>query len=719
MFEKLIKISNVILENKYFSAIKRAFINAVPVILVGAVALVITNLPIKNYNEFMSGIFGEDWTTVFDNMTSVTFSLISMYVGMQIITNLISVSDILKKYFIDSKMAALICLAGCLFLVFPKDSDSIIGALGATGLFRIMLSSLVCIKLFEFSVKLCCRRNHIIGGEYEDIDTRKAVSVLSPAFITFAALFVIRLVINMPIFYYMQNTLMDVYITNFALKFKNTLGLAVLFVTAVHGMWFFGIHGSNILEPITQIIYTPNAAENAALIEAGMEPAFIFTKQFFDIFILIGGAGCTLSLVIALLICERKSFMGKFVRTSGAISLFNINELIIYGLPIILNPIYLIPFIGVPIILTIISYTAFATGLVPFTNNPDVAWTCPIIMGGYYATGSVKGIILQLVNIIIATLCYMPFVKMARRVKVNEARKLMDNLIESFGSKRHMGYFTIDKISKEGMMAEILAQDVKNGIDNNEFSLVYQPLILKDEVVGAEALLRWKHPVYGEIPPIIVLRVCAEYGYLTDISQWVIESVFMQSKKWSNMAVLGDFDISDDFKLSVNMSPEQLRCFDFGTYMDDLVRKQKINPENIEIEIDEAVAFDASEHDLLIGLLSAGVELSVDDFSMGCGSISYLSEFRINEVKIDGEIIKTVLENPKSYEMLRSIFEVCKNMNIRCVAKMPELAEQEKVIGSLGDIIYQGYLHSKPLTPEEFEEFVENHKKNVHENIGK
>ncbi|MCH5186020.1 MAG: PTS sugar transporter subunit IIC/EAL domain-containing protein [Oscillospiraceae bacterium] len=708
MIDKLVNISDRILENQYLNAIKRAFISITPVILAGAVAMIIANLPIPGYNEFMAGLFGDDWNRVFDNMVSVTFNLSSLYIGTQMIANIAQISETFRKRFIDVRIVTVICLAGCLFLIFPKDADSILDVLNAVGLFRIMIGSLVSVILFELAVRYSPDKLWVIGGEYEDSDTRKVVSVLAPASAVFLALLFIKIFIGMPIFSHMSSMFMDVYITNFAMSFRNTLGLAILFVVSVHGMWFFGIHGSNILEPITQLIYTPNAAENAALISAGLDPTYIFTKQFFDIFVLVGGSGCTLALILAIVIFGKNTVMGKFVKTSGFISLFNINELILYGLPIIFNPIYLIPFIGVPIILTIITYIAFASGLVPLTNNPDVMWTCPIILGGFYATGSVRGAILQLVNVAVATLCYAPFVKISRKVKLKKTKALINELINEFEAGKHNKNFKIDKNSHGGMIAEILANDIKKGIERNEFYLVYQPLVLKDDIVGAEALLRWKHPLYGEVSPIIILYLAKEFGYLQDITKWIVRTIFNQSKKWSNMKVFGDLNVADDFKLSINMSFDQLCCFDWVSYASDLIFEYRINPKNIEIEISEEVAFEHSEYNLnmLNGLLALGFDLSIDNFGMGYSSLVYLCAFKISEVKIDGEIIKAVLENPKSLGIVRSIVEMCNDMDIRCVAKMPEHEDQINLINELGGIIYQSYLHSKPLLPADFENFV-------------
>jgi len=709
LLNSLIKLSSKLSDNEYYLAIKRSFINSTPIILIGAIGLILLNMPMPGYSEFMSSIFSPGWQVILNDIVNISFKLISLYISIQIIINITYNSKILKRKFIDPKIASIVCIAGCFFMIYPSSGD-FISIFNVTGLFQCLISSIFCVKIFELAVQLLSKNASSIIGEYEDIDTRKTVITIVPACISFIIFIFVKILLNMPILTYLSDKILNDYILSFALSHRNSLGAAILFMISVHAMWFCGIHGSDILEPITMVAFSPNASENAKMIAEGLHPQFIVTKQFFDVFVIMGGAGCTLALVIAILIVSRKSVVGKFVKTSGLISLFNINELIIYGLPIIFNPVYIIPFIGVPVILTIVTYTAIASGLVPYISNPDVVWTCPIILGGYYATGSFAGVLLQLVNITIATICYIPFVRISRKLKIVEAKKMMNNIVKDFNSNILASKLTLDYSAPERMIAELLANDIKSGIENEEFYLIYQPLVLKDEVVGAEALLRWKHPVYGEIPTMIILTLAKEFGYLADITKWIISTVFYQSKRWQNMYALRDLDISENFRISMNISLDQISCFDWISYTSNKITEYGINPKNIELEITEELAFDRSEYNLNIlnGLVALGFDISIDNFGMGYTSLIYLCSFKISEIKIDGDIIKSVLENPKALNVIRAIFDMCRTLDIRCVAKMPENIEQLEAIGQLGVLIYQGYFYSRPLLPKEFEDFVNN-----------
>jgi lactose/cellobiose-specific phosphotransferase system IIC component len=190
----------------------------------------------------------------------------------------------------------------------------------------------------------------------------------------------------------------------------NNLGTALLYNFARHVLWFFGVHGSNALEPVMNELYIPAAEANAAAMAAGEIPPFVFTKTFFDTYISMGGAGNTLSLLLALFVTKRGEAMNRVARVSLLPALFNINETLLFGLPIVLSPAYFIPFVAVPMILTATTYGAVAIGLLP-RFAAEAAWTTPAFVSGYVASGSAAGSVVQLFNLVLGAAVYLPFVK--------------------------------------------------------------------------------------------------------------------------------------------------------------------------------------------------------------------------------------------------------------------------------------------------------------------
>jgi len=147
---------------------------------------------------------------------------------------------------------------------------------------------------------------------------------------------------------------------------------------------------------------------------------YIVTKPFFDSYVFMGGSGTTLALLAGILIAVKSKHYKTIGKVSLAPGLFNINEPVLFGLPIVLNPIMFIPFILIPLILTITSYVALASGLVPKTVA-ILPWTTPPIVSGYLVTGgSVRGVLLQIFNLVLATLLYLPFIKAAERSALHQ-----------------------------------------------------------------------------------------------------------------------------------------------------------------------------------------------------------------------------------------------------------------------------------------------------------
>ena len=148
-------------------------------------------------------------------------------------------------------------------------------------------------------------------------------------------------------------------------------------------MWFFGLHGSHILEAV-------------AVHNFGVTGNVVFSKAFYDVYVAMGGCGTTVSVLSALLLFFRKERTGKLAGLASFTVVFNLNEMLTFGIPIILNPIFVVPFMLVPLANFLITYAAIYSGLVPLLVS-EVNWTTPIFLSGYQATGSWAGAILQMV----------------------------------------------------------------------------------------------------------------------------------------------------------------------------------------------------------------------------------------------------------------------------------------------------------------------------------
>jgi len=198
----------------------------------------------------------------------------------------------------------------------------------------------------------------------------------------------------------------------------DSLGSALLIVFMTHFLWFFGLHGSNIIGGVVEPVLLPLLTKNMELVDSGIsqysDQLHIVTKPFLDAFVYLGGAGTTLALLIAILAVSKKKQLREIGKLGAGPGLFNINEPVIFGLPLVLNPVFFVPFLLTPLVLTVISYTAISLGIVPHTIAL-IPWTTPPIIGGFLATGSWQGAVLAAINLAVAIGIYLPFVYLADR----------------------------------------------------------------------------------------------------------------------------------------------------------------------------------------------------------------------------------------------------------------------------------------------------------------
>lgn len=195
----------------------------------------------------------------------------------------------------------------------------------------------------------------------------------------------------------------------------DSIGGAVLMCFLTPFLWFFGVHGSTIVGGIMTGILQANSLENQALLDKGIEltvknGGHIVTMQFFDQFINVTGAGLTIGLVIYMFFMAKSKQMKTLGKLEMVPALFNINEPILFGLPVVMNPMLAFPFIAMPVISCILQYIALYTGLCPLYGATQIPWTCPPIISGFLI-GGWRTALLQLAIFIISFFVYLPFAK--------------------------------------------------------------------------------------------------------------------------------------------------------------------------------------------------------------------------------------------------------------------------------------------------------------------
>lgn len=416
--EKVMPIADKIANNRFLLAIRDGFALAMPMLIIGAMSCLIANFPIKGFTNFMARVFGQGWTTFFSRPTEVTMSLMSIFVVIGISKSLA------ESYKLDGISTAIISLVS-FFIMTPFTTDfmaeganaavkvdSVIPLdwIGSKGLFVGIITAILATQIVRYVVK----KGWVIkmpAGVPPTVS--KAFSSLIPGAIAIVLFDVIRLLFSFTSFANIHNfiyTLLQVPLTSLGATFGANM-LANFFVGF---FWSFGIHGADIVQSVMNPIWIALSGENLAAFQAGTAIPHIITQQFNQLYLWIGGSGATLALCVTMMhMCKSQQCkkLGKLAILPG---LFNINEPIVFGLPIVLNPIMIIPFILTPMILCIVCYVSMAIGLVPKPNGVLIPWTTPVIIGGFLVSG-IRGAILQIVELVISFFTYLPFIKIVDR----------------------------------------------------------------------------------------------------------------------------------------------------------------------------------------------------------------------------------------------------------------------------------------------------------------
>ena len=234
-----------------------------------------------------------------------------------------------------------------------------------------------------------------------------------------------------------------------------------------------------------------------------------------------------------------------------------------------------------------------------------------------------------------------------------------------------------------------LQADLLKALENNEFSLVYQPIsyVSNRQIYGYEALIRWYHPTRGLVSPEIFISVAEKMGIIDKIGIWVIENACSDYAKWKGK-----------FKLSVNVSPLQLLNCALPNILSDAMKKYHIDPSCIDLEITESSfsELDVTSLSVLTSLRNQGVNISLDDFGTGYSSLSRLSAFKFNTIKIDRSFIENITSNVDGLKLFKAIINLGKSLDTLIVAEGVETEEQMAYLHYLGCDLVQGYLLGKP-----------------------
>ena len=680
-----------------FTIITDSLESLIPIFMISAFIQVLINFPLPGYRSFINEAFGGHILSFLNVLLSATYGMLSVYMTASIAYK---VNDLYGKpshrlAVIVTSLASFIIISG-IFNTTTYNFD----VLGPKNLLTAIIFGLISSRTYIWLMtRLIFNDRHYVDGISTDFKMI-LVSILPAVFV-----FVLIGAVNACLYITGYSTYYEL-LTGFLSRLftgrKNSLSSVISFELLKNIMWMFGIHGADVLgETKYQIFDTLLNNTNTAM-SAGMNP--IINGVFIDVFVLLGGCGATWSLLIAIIAFSKQKNERYLARISAIPMLFNINELILMGLPVVFNPVYLIPFLLTPIVNILVCYFAMSTHIVPLAVN-TVNWTTPILLGGYLATGSVKGSLLQVVCVLLGVLIYLPFVRIDSRLKAmnsHEHVKILENILkECEESREAVEFLTLP--GDAGRIARTLSVELGDYIDSDDFTLFYQPQFNEaHKLIGAEALLRWRHEQYGPIYPPLAIAIAEEMGRLTELEEKIFHTVF------KSLDELLKYKEDENFHISINVTGITIQTDEFEEFLKNLHIIYPGKCKHILIEITEQATLrvDDSFISRLQRIKSLGFTFGIDDFSMGNTSIKYLQSNIFDIVKLDGGISRDIF-NERSREIIASISRLTEGLNIETVAEYVETEEQRKALEDVGCYIYQGYLYSPAIPLSKFTELGE------------
>ncbi|MGG7211056.1 PTS sugar transporter subunit IIC [Clostridium baratii] len=420
----LMPVADKLGRNKILVAIRDGFLITTPLLIVGSIFLLIANFPIPGWEEFWNNILGPNWASWFTNVSRATFNMIAL---LTCVGTGYAYARELKGDAIQGAGVALVSF----FILMPtripfegvNGPETVSGLafeyIGSNGIFLALIISLVSVRVFNWVYKKGWTIKMPDGVPPAVADSFAA---LIPSAIVITLFFLVRIGFEFTSFETAHNFIYKVLQTPLQ-GAGNTLFAQIIYSLACTVFWFFGINGpavaNTVFAPITKIL----TIENLEAFQAGLPLPNIFTDPFSNFFTGFGGGGSTLSLVIVMVLFCKSQRIKQLGRLSIVPGFFGINEPIIFGLPIVLNPVLIVPFVGVPVVNLVLSTIATNMGIIPYTTGVSLPWTTPIGFSGYLSTGSVMAGVWQIGLLLLGCIIYYPFIKMLDKQYLKDEEK--------------------------------------------------------------------------------------------------------------------------------------------------------------------------------------------------------------------------------------------------------------------------------------------------------
>jgi len=415
--KKLNPIADALNRNIYLSAIRDGFFGATSILIIGSVFLLFANLPISGYTDFMDSVFGEIWQDFFNVPYNMTMNIMVIYV-------VIGMARSLARSLQVDEVQSIVLSFAILFILNPTIIDSNdregmpLDAIGPSGIFLSIVTTLLVVKFFSIFIKHNWRIK--MPDSVPEMVSNSFTAML-PGGVMMIIAVTIRILFTLTSFETLPNFVETIFQLPL-LRVGSSYGATIISQLLTAIIFTFGLHGPSIINTVMQPIWLTLTAENQAAFQAGKELPHIMNLQFDANYIKLGGVGATIGLAILCCYFARSHQMKTLGKLAIVPSIFNINEPLIFGIPIVLNPILMIPFISSTIIFTSLTWFITSIGWLPIANGTNIPFTTPPIFAGFIISGW-QGALWNFIEIILSVLLYYPFFKVIDRdTQKNESK---------------------------------------------------------------------------------------------------------------------------------------------------------------------------------------------------------------------------------------------------------------------------------------------------------
>lgn len=451
-----------------------------------------------------------------------------------------------------------------------------------------------------------------------------------------------------------------------------------------HTFWLFGMHGTHA----SSLLFGGD-------FESTMLASNLSVGEFSTLFVFLGGSGCVWGFVIASFFAKGNEHLRHIAKISVPFNFFNASEILMYCVPLILNPYFFVPFLLCPILNIFLAYFAIDQGLIVIVET-NMMWTTPVVISGYFAGGgNLSTALFQLMLIMLNVVIYYPFVRQysldtKEGVLFDQfsSRFQVSNKYEGRSERRHL----VEQDDRLRMNYKL--RQAVDSIVTGEPLMYYQPKIdVHGSCYGFEALMRLKLADNKVVGPYFLTSL-ESAGFSNMVDCWAIDKVADDLLTWKRYGF--------EPHVSINMSPLVLTN---NSILERVIERFR-GYQGVEVEILETAYIEQYKmlRNSIQKLKESGVNTAIDDFGTGFSSLSLLYKLNAETIKLD----KSILDNTKSEKgsvLYQRLCGLCKRLGFKLVAEGVETQEQADFVISAGVDYLQGWLYAPALPLHEAREY--------------